>query len=122
MQRTKPTKSPVPSLPREQTPRQPTTGLSGTQWLEELFCGKQPKSPLLISTFDSSEVTLTPFLEPFHPNEPPIPGPSCSTKPQEDVWTCEPEPEVAPIHSTEQPFGKLSLYFLTLTNFSSPLL
>ncbi|MBW0568282.1 hypothetical protein O181_107997, partial [Austropuccinia psidii MF-1] len=29
--------SPVPSLPREQTRRQPTPGPSGTQWSEELF-------------------------------------------------------------------------------------
>ncbi|MBW0554410.1 hypothetical protein O181_094125 [Austropuccinia psidii MF-1] len=29
--------SPVPSLPREQTPRQPTPGPSGTRWSEELF-------------------------------------------------------------------------------------
>ncbi|MBW0578932.1 hypothetical protein O181_118647, partial [Austropuccinia psidii MF-1] len=29
--------SPVPSLPCEQTPRQPTPGPSGTGWLEELF-------------------------------------------------------------------------------------
>ncbi|MBW0469942.1 hypothetical protein O181_009657 [Austropuccinia psidii MF-1] len=122
MHRTKPTKSPIPSLPQEQAPRQPTTGLSGTRWLEELFCGKQPKSPLLISTFDSSEVTLPPFLQPSHPNEPPIPGPSQSLELQEDVWTCEPEPEVAATQSTEEPFGKPPLYSLTLTSFSSPLL
>ncbi|MBW0569945.1 hypothetical protein O181_109660, partial [Austropuccinia psidii MF-1] len=30
--------SPVPSLPRKQTPRQPTPGPSGTRWSEELFC------------------------------------------------------------------------------------
>ncbi|MBW0591654.1 hypothetical protein O181_131369, partial [Austropuccinia psidii MF-1] len=29
--------SPIPSLPCEQAPRQPTPGLSGTQWSEELF-------------------------------------------------------------------------------------
>ncbi|MBW0582873.1 hypothetical protein O181_122588, partial [Austropuccinia psidii MF-1] len=29
--------SPVPSLPREQTPRQPTPGPSGTRWSEDLF-------------------------------------------------------------------------------------
>ncbi|MBW0554888.1 hypothetical protein O181_094603 [Austropuccinia psidii MF-1] len=48
----------------------------GTQWLEELF------------------------------REPPIPGPSPSSKPPEDAPTCEPEPEVAPTQSTEEPFGK----------------
>ncbi|MBW0577985.1 hypothetical protein O181_117700, partial [Austropuccinia psidii MF-1] len=29
--------SPVPTLPREQTPRQPTPGPSGTRWSEDLF-------------------------------------------------------------------------------------
>ncbi|MBW0592863.1 hypothetical protein O181_132578, partial [Austropuccinia psidii MF-1] len=29
--------SPIPSLPHEQTPRQPTPGPSGTRWSEELF-------------------------------------------------------------------------------------
>ncbi|MBW0511542.1 hypothetical protein O181_051257 [Austropuccinia psidii MF-1] len=55
--------SPIPSLPREQTPRQPTPGLSGTQWSEDLFRGKQPEF-CLISTFDSSELTVPPFVEP----------------------------------------------------------
>ncbi|MBW0578800.1 hypothetical protein O181_118515 [Austropuccinia psidii MF-1] len=58
--------SPVPSWPREQTPQQPTPGLSGTQWSEELF------------------------------REPPIPGPSPSSQPPEDNMAREPEPEVAP--------------------------
>ncbi|MBW0483071.1 hypothetical protein O181_022786 [Austropuccinia psidii MF-1] len=55
--------SPVPSLPRKQIPPQPTTGLSGTQWSEDLFHGNQPDFHL-ISTFDSSELTLPPFVEP----------------------------------------------------------
>ncbi|MBW0551921.1 hypothetical protein O181_091636, partial [Austropuccinia psidii MF-1] len=29
--------SPIPSLPCEKTPWQPTPGLSGTQWFEDLF-------------------------------------------------------------------------------------
>ncbi|MBW0532411.1 hypothetical protein O181_072126 [Austropuccinia psidii MF-1] len=37
--------------------------------------------------------------------EPPIPGPSPSSEPPEDVPTCEPEPEVAPTQSTEEPFA-----------------
>ncbi|MBW0572804.1 hypothetical protein O181_112519, partial [Austropuccinia psidii MF-1] len=72
--------SSVPSLPREQIPPQPTPGLSGTQWSEELF------------------------REPSQTKEPPIPGPSPSSQPLEDNITCEPEPEVAPTQSTEETF------------------
>ncbi|MBW0522369.1 hypothetical protein O181_062084 [Austropuccinia psidii MF-1] len=90
--------STVPSLPHEQTPRQPTPGLSGTRWSEELF------------------------LEPSRTKKPPIPGPSPSSQPPEDNTTCEPEPEVAPMQSTEEPFGNPNFAFLTLLNFSSPLL
>ncbi|MBW0511050.1 hypothetical protein O181_050765 [Austropuccinia psidii MF-1] len=42
--------------------------------------------------------------EPPQHNEPPIPGPSPSSEPPEDIPTCEPEPEVALMHSTEDPF------------------
>ncbi|MBW0578877.1 hypothetical protein O181_118592, partial [Austropuccinia psidii MF-1] len=80
--------SPVPSLPRKQTPRQPTPGPSGTRWSEELF------------------------REPSRTKEPPIPGPSPSSQPPEDNTTHEPEPEVAPMQSTEEPFGKSPLLFL----------
>ncbi|MBW0484466.1 hypothetical protein O181_024181 [Austropuccinia psidii MF-1] len=55
--------SPVPSLPHEQTLQQLTPGPSGTQWSEDLFHGKQPKFHL-ISTFDSSDLTVPPFVEP----------------------------------------------------------
>ncbi|MBW0492046.1 hypothetical protein O181_031761 [Austropuccinia psidii MF-1] len=55
--------SPIPTLPREQTPQQLTPGPSGTQLLEDLFRSKKPKF-YLISTFDSSELTLPPFVEP----------------------------------------------------------
>ncbi|MBW0567499.1 hypothetical protein O181_107214 [Austropuccinia psidii MF-1] len=72
--------SPVPSLPCEQSPRQPTPGPSGTQWSEELF------------------------REPSLTKEPPIPGPSPSSQPPEDDTTREPEPEVAPMQSTEEPY------------------
>ncbi|MBW0566042.1 hypothetical protein O181_105757 [Austropuccinia psidii MF-1] len=86
--------SPIPSLPCEQTPQQPTPGPSSTQWSEDLFRSKQPKVHL-ISTFDSSELTLPPFVEPSQTNEPPIPGSSPSSKPHEDLLTRDPEPEVA---------------------------
>ncbi|MBW0487243.1 hypothetical protein O181_026958 [Austropuccinia psidii MF-1] len=96
--------SPVPSLPCEQTPQQPTPGPSGTQWLEDLFGSKQPKFNL-ISTLDSSELTVPPFVEPSQTDEPPIPGLSPSSEPYEDVLTCEPEPEVALTQSMEEPFA-----------------
>ncbi|MBW0571672.1 hypothetical protein O181_111387 [Austropuccinia psidii MF-1] len=105
-----PQNSPVPSLPCEQTPWQPTPGPSGTQWSEDLFSGKQPKFHL-ISTFDSSEQTLPPFAEPFQTNESRIPGTSQSSEPHEDVLTREPEPEVAWTQSMEEPFGKCQLSF-----------
>ncbi|MBW0487745.1 hypothetical protein O181_027460 [Austropuccinia psidii MF-1] len=77
---------------------------SGIQWSEDLFCSKQPKFHL-ISTLDSSELTLPPFVEPSQTNEPPIPGPSSSSEPHEDVLTRDPEPEVAPTQSMEQCFA-----------------
>ncbi|MBW0525003.1 hypothetical protein O181_064718 [Austropuccinia psidii MF-1] len=61
--------SPVCLLPRQQ----PTPGLSGTQWLEDLFPSKQPEFHL-ISTFDSSDLTFPPSLEPSQTDEPPIPA------------------------------------------------
>ncbi|MBW0484277.1 hypothetical protein O181_023992 [Austropuccinia psidii MF-1] len=73
--------SPVPSFPYKQTPQQPTPGPSGTQWSEYLF------------------------RKPSQTDEPPIPGLSPSSKPHEDVRTCEPEPEVAPTQSMEEPFA-----------------
>ncbi|MBW0497493.1 hypothetical protein O181_037208 [Austropuccinia psidii MF-1] len=81
----------LPHIPRKQTVLQPTPGPIGTQWLEDLFC------------------------KPSQHNEPPIPGPSQSSKSQvplhEDALTCEPEPEVSPTQSTKEPFGKSPLYF-----------
>ncbi|MBW0502310.1 hypothetical protein O181_042025 [Austropuccinia psidii MF-1] len=44
-------------------------------------------------------------------DEPPIPGPSPSSKPHENVPTREPEPEVAVTQSMEEPFGKFQLHF-----------
>ncbi|MBW0520558.1 hypothetical protein O181_060273 [Austropuccinia psidii MF-1] len=73
--------SPVQCMPCEKTPRQPTPGPSGTQWLQDLF------------------------REPSQHHEPPIPGPGPPSKPPEDVPTHEPEPEVAPTQSMEEPFA-----------------
>ncbi|MBW0493993.1 hypothetical protein O181_033708 [Austropuccinia psidii MF-1] len=73
--------SPVQCMPLKQTPPQPTSGLSGTQWPEDLFC------------------------EPSQHNEPPIPGLIPSPEQPEDIVTCEPEPEVAPTQSMEEPFA-----------------
>ncbi|MBW0558746.1 hypothetical protein O181_098461 [Austropuccinia psidii MF-1] len=92
----------MPNLPREQTPQKLTPGPSSTQWSEDLFHG---------TTFNSSELTLPPFVEPSQTNDPPIPGPSPSFEPHEDVPTHEPEPEVALTQSMKEPFGKSQLYF-----------
>ncbi|MBW0553905.1 hypothetical protein O181_093620 [Austropuccinia psidii MF-1] len=81
----------MPNLPHGQNLWQPTPGLSGTQWLEDLFHSKQPKFHS-ISTFNSSELTLPPFVEPSRSNEPPILGPSPSSEPKEDVPTYPPSP------------------------------
>ncbi|MBW0514314.1 hypothetical protein O181_054029 [Austropuccinia psidii MF-1] len=98
--------SPIPSLPCKQTPRQPTPGPNGTQRPEDLFRRKKPKFNL-ISTFNSSELTVPPFVEPSQTDEPPIPGPSPpSFEPHEDVPTCEPEPEVAPTQPMEEHFSR----------------
>ncbi|MBW0549503.1 hypothetical protein O181_089218 [Austropuccinia psidii MF-1] len=50
--------------------------------------------------------------EPSQTEEPPIPGPSPSSQPPEDNTTHEPEPDMAPTQSTEEPFGKSTLLFL----------
>ncbi|MBW0528757.1 hypothetical protein O181_068472 [Austropuccinia psidii MF-1] len=76
--------SPIPSLLCEQTPRQPTPGPSGTQ----------------------CELTLPPFVNSSQTNEPTIPCPSPSSKPHEDIRTCEPEPEVALTQSMVEPFTR----------------
>ncbi|MBW0582568.1 hypothetical protein O181_122283 [Austropuccinia psidii MF-1] len=74
--------TPVPSSPCKQTLRQPTPRPSGTRWSEDLF------------------------REPSQHDEPPIPGPSPSSEPPEDLPTREPEPEVAPTQSTEESFAR----------------
>ncbi|MBW0490559.1 hypothetical protein O181_030274 [Austropuccinia psidii MF-1] len=47
----------------------------------------------------------TPGMKPSQHNEPPIPSPSPSSEPPEDILACEPEPEVALTQSTEEPFA-----------------
>ncbi|MBW0572627.1 hypothetical protein O181_112342 [Austropuccinia psidii MF-1] len=54
----------------------------------------------------------TPGPKPSQTKEPPIPGPSLSSQPPEDDTTRQPEPEVAPTQSIEEPFGKSPLLFL----------
>ncbi|MBW0474013.1 hypothetical protein O181_013728 [Austropuccinia psidii MF-1] len=92
-------------MPHKQTLWQPTPGLSGTQWLEDLFRSKKPTFLFLILTFTSSELTLPPFVEPSQHNEPSIPGPTQASEPHEDPSACEPEPEVAPMQSTQELFA-----------------
>ncbi|MBW0474114.1 hypothetical protein O181_013829 [Austropuccinia psidii MF-1] len=49
---------------------------------------------------------LTPGPKPSQHNEPSIPGPSHPSEPHEDALTWEPEPEVAPMQSMEEPFDR----------------
>ncbi|MBW0471420.1 hypothetical protein O181_011135 [Austropuccinia psidii MF-1] len=70
--------SPLPCTSYKQAPQKPTPGM---QWLEDLF------------------------HKPSKHNEPPIPGPSQASEPHEDPLACEPEPEVAPMQSTEENFA-----------------
>ncbi|MBW0499658.1 hypothetical protein O181_039373 [Austropuccinia psidii MF-1] len=69
--------------------------------------------PMVTSLLDWSKVIIWPMKdgnEPSQHKEPPIPGPSPSSKPPEEVPTCELEAEVAPMQSMEDPFG---IYRLT---------
>ncbi|MBW0546353.1 hypothetical protein O181_086068 [Austropuccinia psidii MF-1] len=59
----------------------------------------------LHSLTGENELTLPTILEPSQPNEPPIPGTSQPSEPHEDASTCQPEPQVAPMKSTEEPFA-----------------
>ncbi|MBW0470427.1 hypothetical protein O181_010142 [Austropuccinia psidii MF-1] len=68
----------------------------------------------------------SPGPKPSQHHEPPIPGLNQFSKPQvpshEDALTCEPEPEVAPTQSTEEPFGKspLHLFYSSLIFLTPP--
>ncbi|MBW0500682.1 hypothetical protein O181_040397 [Austropuccinia psidii MF-1] len=89
----------------KQTPRQPNPGPSGIQWWEDSFGSKQKAIPFLILTFNSSELTLPPFVEPSQYNEPPIPGPSPSSKPHEDVSASHPATPHLVIFIDNMPIG-----------------
>ncbi|MBW0497535.1 hypothetical protein O181_037250 [Austropuccinia psidii MF-1] len=77
----------------------------------------------------SKKLAPSPFLEPSQHYEPPIPRPSQSSKSQvtshEDGLTHEPEPEVAPMQSTEEPFAHpatpCSVIIINNTPIGSPL-
>ncbi|MBW0482182.1 hypothetical protein O181_021897 [Austropuccinia psidii MF-1] len=84
----------------KQTPQQPTPGPSGIQWSEDLS------------------------RKPSQQDEPPISGPSPSSKPPEDIPTREQEPEVVPMQSTEEPFAHpatpCSVIFIDNTPIQTP--
>ncbi|MBW0530058.1 hypothetical protein O181_069773 [Austropuccinia psidii MF-1] len=65
----------MPCIPLEQTLRQPASDQSSNKWSEDMFYSKQQPNPLLTSTSN------------------------------EEASTHEPEPEVAPIQFTEEPFA-----------------
>ncbi|MBW0534483.1 hypothetical protein O181_074198 [Austropuccinia psidii MF-1] len=69
--------TPFPCMPCKQTP-----GPSGTQWPESFL------------------------RKPSQHNEPPIQSSESQVASHEDISACEPEPEVAPTQSTEEPFAR----------------
>ncbi|MBW0504599.1 hypothetical protein O181_044314 [Austropuccinia psidii MF-1] len=69
----------------------------GWQWREDIRAWANPHHVLSLMVFKRQKPSQT--------KEPPIPGLSPSSQPPEDVTTCEPEPEVAPMQSTEEPFS-----------------
>ncbi|MBW0492667.1 hypothetical protein O181_032382 [Austropuccinia psidii MF-1] len=93
--------SPVPCMPCKQTPWQPTPGLNGNRWLEDLF------------------------RELSQHSEPPIPAPSQASETHDDPLTCEPEPEVALTQSMDTPFAHpttpSSIIIINNTPVGSPL-
>ncbi|MBW0506237.1 hypothetical protein O181_045952 [Austropuccinia psidii MF-1] len=68
-------------MPCKQTPQQHTPGPSGTQWFEDLS------------------------HEPSQHNEPPIPGPSPSSEPPEDILTSHPATPCSVIIIHNMPVG-----------------
>ncbi|MBW0552666.1 hypothetical protein O181_092381 [Austropuccinia psidii MF-1] len=117
--------SPVPSKPSDYPANE------GWRWQEDiqawahrhhvlspmgLKCQKQnpPNPPRQDSPVPSLACEKTP-QQPTPGPKPPIPGLSPSSQPPEDVTTREPEPEVAPTQSTEEPFGKSQFHFFNST-------
>ncbi|MBW0529809.1 hypothetical protein O181_069524 [Austropuccinia psidii MF-1] len=84
--------TPVPHMPCKQMPWQPTPGLSGTQWLEDLF------------------------REPFQHTEAPIQSSKSQVLSHEDISTREPEPELVLL----LPTLSLSLMICLLAPPSTP--
>ncbi|MBW0517870.1 hypothetical protein O181_057585 [Austropuccinia psidii MF-1] len=62
-----------------------------------------PQQDSPVQCMPCEQTLWQPTPEPSQNHEPPIPGPSPSSKPCEDVETRDPEPEVAPTHSMEEP-------------------
>ncbi|MBW0546159.1 hypothetical protein O181_085874 [Austropuccinia psidii MF-1] len=69
----------------------------GWRWQEDIRAWAECHHVLSPMGFKCQKLSQT--------DEPPIPGPSPSSKPHEDVLICEPEPEVAPTQSMEEPFA-----------------
>ncbi|MBW0556128.1 hypothetical protein O181_095843 [Austropuccinia psidii MF-1] len=118
-------------MPCKETPWQPTPGLCGTQWSEDLINRRQKAIPFLILTFAVCELTMSPFVESSQHYEPPIlspippiPGLSQASNSQipshESDSTHEPEPQVCLMQSMEAPFGKYQLSFFPDINIPSP--
>ncbi|MBW0498608.1 hypothetical protein O181_038323 [Austropuccinia psidii MF-1] len=104
--RTKPTKSPTTTISCSPYALQANSAVthSRPKW-HPIFRGI---ILFIVLVFDSSEMTLPPFVEPSQHHEPPvcipttpIPGPSQASDSQlpshENDSTLEPEPEVAPM-------------------------
>ncbi|MBW0478981.1 hypothetical protein O181_018696 [Austropuccinia psidii MF-1] len=93
--------TPVPCMPCNQTPWQPTSGPSGTQWPENLL------------------------REPPQHNGPPIQSSESQVTSLEEISACEPEPETDPTQSTEEPFDRPatphSVIIIDNTHIGSPL-
>ncbi|MBW0514644.1 hypothetical protein O181_054359 [Austropuccinia psidii MF-1] len=87
-------------------------------------CGNPLQAQVAPNGWRTHPVNLSPFVEPSQHNEPPIPGPSPYSKPPEDILPCEPEPEVAPTQSMEEPFARpatpCSIIFINYTPIGTP--
>ncbi|MBW0470428.1 hypothetical protein O181_010143 [Austropuccinia psidii MF-1] len=64
-----------------------------------------PQQDTPVPHMPCDELTLPLFVEPSQCDEPPMPGPSPSSKPHEDVSARGPKSEVAPTQSSEEPFA-----------------